>query len=269
MEQGQFNADTPADFVQKFKVIDGVRLPCHPRDEHLWSRWPVGAIGCFGCGSKHNFSECATSRTKKGKDAFHFDLHCHKPNIWFKWINRQNDSRGNKEPAKEGTGRGRGRDAVIPAWMNNASSNRYGPSQRSKNNNSDAHGYDVVDGSSVDQYVNVVHSYVSKDSALRRMPISSNNKLPHIAFPIGKSKGAASITALYDTGGALNTGNIHLHNVIRKKTAAAVARYEEFNGTNPFDPIKLCGAILDPSDYNAEKHGIYLLSSPTIHLSKL
>ena len=88
------------------------------------------------------------------------------------------------------------------------------------------------------------------------MPISSNNELPHVVFPIGKSTGAASVTALYDTGGALNTGNIHLHNFIRRKTPSAVAAYEEFNGKNPFDPIKLCGALLDPADYNAEKHGI-------------
>jgi hypothetical protein len=88
------------------------------------------------------------------------------------------------------------------------------------------------------------------------MPISSNNELPHVAFPIGKSNGAALVTALYDTGGALNTGNIHLHNFIRKKTPSAVAAYEKFNGKIPFDPIKLCGALLDPSDYNAEKHGI-------------
>ena len=69
------------------------------------------------------------------------------------------------------------------------------------------------------------------------MPINSNNEPPHITFPIGKSTGAATITALYDTGGALNTGNIRLHNLIQEKTSTAVATYEEFNGTNPFDPI--------------------------------
>ena len=140
--------------------------------------------------------------------------------------------------------------------MSNASSNRYGPTQPSRAQSSNADSYTTSNGPFVDQYVNVVRACHSKDLRLRRMPISSNNELPHVAFPIGKSNGAASVTALYDTGGALNTGNIHLHNFIRKKTPSAVAAYEEFNGKNPFDPIKLCGALLDPSDYNAEKHGI-------------
>ena len=35
-----------------------------------------------------------------------------------------------------------------------------------------------------------------------------------------------------------------------------VHSFEEFNGANPFEPIKLCGAITDPSAYNQEKHGI-------------
>ena len=32
--------------------------------------------------------------------------------------------------------------------------------------------------------------------------------------------------------------------------------YEEFNGDNPFDPIKLEGALLNPDDYDAGKHGV-------------
>ena len=63
---------------------------------------------------------------------------------------------------------------MIPAWINNASSNRYGPSQSAKNKTSDADGYERVDGSSVDQYVNIVHSCVSKEVRLRRIPIHSN-----------------------------------------------------------------------------------------------
>ena len=47
-----------------------------------------------------------------------------------------------------------------------------------------------------------------------------------------------------------------LRNLIRGKTSSAVAAYKEFNGTNPFDPIKLCGSLLDPSDYDAKKHGV-------------
>ena len=42
---------------------------------------------------------------------------------------------------------------------------------------------------------------------------------------------------------------------IRKTVPTAVY---EFDGSNPFDPIKLCGALLDPSDYDSTKHGILL-----------
>jgi hypothetical protein len=35
-----------------------------------------------------------------------------------------------------------------------------------------------------------------------------------------------------------------------------IESYEEFNGTNTFEPIKLCGAIHDPSTYSTERHGI-------------
>ena len=35
-----------------------------------------------------------------------------------------------------------------------------------------------------------------------------------------------------------------------------VAKFETFDGDNPFDPIKLCGAITSPDDYDADKHGI-------------
>ena len=34
----------------------------------------------------------------------------------------------------------------------------------------------------------------------------------------------------------------------------SIESYEEFNGTNPFEPIKLCGAIHDPSTYSTEKY---------------
>ena len=88
----------------------------------------MGAIGCFGCGQKHNLSECDSSKSKRGRDAFHFDLHCYKPDTWFKWVNQNNISKTTDQSRRGSNGRGRGRDAVIPAWMNDASTNRYGPS---------------------------------------------------------------------------------------------------------------------------------------------
>ena len=41
-----------------------------------------------------------------------------------------------------------------------------------------------------------------------------------------------------------------------KEYPAIVARYEEFDSEDPFDPIRLCGAITNPKDYDKSKHGI-------------
>ena len=96
------------------------------------------------------------------------------------------------------------------------------------------------------------------ESGLRRMPIDSNNELPHIKFPLGDTNGFASITVLYDTGAALNTGSLMYHQNIMEKHPHLVASYDKFDGDNPFDPIKLCDAISDPSAYDEDTHGSLL-----------
>ena len=60
----------------------------------------------------------------------------------------------------------------------------------------------------------------------------------------------ALIKALYDTGGTLNTGSLKYHKFIRSKIPDTVSRFEELNGTNPFDPIKLSGTLRDPDEYD-------------------
>ena len=54
----------------------------------------------------------------------------------------------------------------------------------------------------------------------------------------------------------MNTDDLALHLHIRKCIPSAVADFEIFDGTNPFDPIQLCGALLNPSDYYSAKHKI-------------
>ena len=90
------------------------------------------------------------------------------------------------------------------------------------------------------------------------MPITTQNKLPHIKFSIGNGHSATPIglSILYDTGVTLNTGLEFYHRKIMKSRPHMVAKFETFDGNNPFDPIKLCGAITISDDYDAEKHGI-------------
>ena len=259
MEQGlgssQRHPDLPSDFEQKFIEKGGVKYPCHPDNPKKCSKFPVGFDACLSCGEQHSFKECPTNRTHNGRDTFHYELHCHKPWTWFRWQLRKSTT--NASPSNyRGGGRGRGREATSPAWMTrqNSSSNTYGPSNTGSVNDGDE--YSRADKRTRHQFVISVRCCNVHNSNLRRMPITSSNDLPHVSFPIGSKADEASITCLYDTGGALNTGNLALHMHIRKTVPTAVYEFEEFDGSKPFDPIKLCGALLDPSDYDSSKHGI-------------
>lgn len=100
------------------------------------------------------------------------------------------------------------------------------------------------------EFVVIAKVYNLNENKLRRMPIDSNNELPHIKFPIGDTKGFASVTLLYDTSAVLNTGSLTYHCIIMEKLLHLVQSYEKFDGDNPFDAIKLCGAISNPSAYD-------------------
>jgi len=97
-----------------------------------------------------------------------------------------------------------------------------------------------------------------RNTNLRPMPITSQNELAHIKMLICDiaTKELIGLSMMYDTGVALNTGYLPYHNEIVKHHPSVVKRLKYFNGKNPFEPIKLCGAITHPSDYDSEKHGI-------------
>ena len=59
---------------------------------------------------------------------------------------------------------------------------------------------------------------------------------------------------LYHIGATLNTGYLPYHDFIQQRSPGIVAKYETFDRSNPFDRIKICGAITDPSEYDVSKH---------------
>ena len=61
---------------------------------------------------------------------------------------------------------------------------------------------------------------------------------------------------LCDAGAALASGYLKHHLQIRSKCPSIVHSLEVFDSGNPFDPIKLLGAIDNPDNYNPGKHGI-------------
>ena len=88
------------------------------------------------------------------------------------------------------------------------------------------------------------------------MPITSQNELPRLDFSIGTIADSMTISFLYDAGAAINTGYLPYHKMIMKKCPQAVESFEDFNGCNPFEPIKPMGAITNPAIYDKEQHGI-------------
>ena len=89
------------------------------------------------------------------------------------------------------------------------------------------------------------------------MPISIDNGLPVINYHVGSARSDENmIGALYDTGGSLNSGFLPFHLLIACNHPEWVAELIFFDGDNPFDPVKLQGALTDPKDYDASRHGL-------------
>jgi hypothetical protein len=87
------------------------------------------------------------------------------------------------------------------------------------------------------------------------MPIAIDNGLPHIAFDLGASSSLVELCGLMDTCGALNTGYLLFHLWLKSERPDLVAEFISFDDANPFEPIKLGGAIRDPSDFVSSDHG--------------
>jgi hypothetical protein len=88
------------------------------------------------------------------------------------------------------------------------------------------------------------------------MPIAINNGLPHITFNLGSTTDQDhTLCGLMDTCGALNTGYLPFHLWLKSEQPDIVAEFISFDDTNPFEPIKLGGAIRDPADFVSSNHG--------------
>ena len=258
----------PEGFKQEVKHINGVTFPCHPGDPTKWSAFPVGFRGCYYCGkTEHGFTTCPRKTESDATQVFHWNLHCHKPELWFKHKERRaSQARGYSPPRVQfrpvqahtygpsGHGMGRGRAATLPAWT----MNQYREEQTGENTddtgNESGEGYLTQDENIRRSYVAIVQCHNLKET--RRMPISSQNELPHLDFQVGQASDSMALSFLYDTGAAINTGYLPYHKKIMHECPHIVESYEEFNGSNPFEPIKLVGAITDPDVYDKERHGV-------------
>jgi hypothetical protein len=93
----------------------------------------------------------------------------------------------------------------------------------------------------------------------RPMPIAVRNELPTINLVLGKYDDHATLTVelsvLFDTCGATSTGYKPYHDRIRKLHPDVVHDYGSFDDANRFNPIKLTGAVRDPTDTSKEVVG--------------
>jgi hypothetical protein len=58
-----------------------------------------------------------------------------------------------------------------------------------------------------------------------------------------------------DTCGALNTGYLLFHLWLMPERPDLVAEFISFDDANPFEPVKLGGAIYDPADFDSSTRG--------------
>lgn len=123
----------PDGFTPVLKNVNGTNHPCHPADPTRWSPFPVGFRGCFYCGeTDHGFSTCPSKSSSDAVSVFHWNLHCHKPELWFKHQERKKSGTRQQKTVQfqpdsnysnTRTGLGRGRAATTPAWVQRQQAN--------------------------------------------------------------------------------------------------------------------------------------------------
>jgi hypothetical protein len=88
------------------------------------------------------------------------------------------------------------------------------------------------------------------------MPIAIDNGLHQITVSLGSDPTLdPTLCGLMDTCGALNTDYLKFHLWLMSEWPDLVAEFISFDDANPFEPIKLSGAIRNPSNFAAADHG--------------
>ena len=225
------------------------------------SDFPPDFRGCLGCGgAEHVFRSCPMKSDPATIERFHRNF-----NIKFNRPQQERPQRrespygpSRSQPPPSGStpafssaptpGVGRGAQRNQPAWMTQQLHSRTGnpepestasPPKKARN-------YPL--------FVRSCQQQVSTNPALRPMPLRVDNGLPHVRLNLGETADA-TLSVLFDSGAALSSGYLPYHLWIMRENPDIVASFERFDDSNPFEPIKLGGAIRHPEDYSESMHG--------------
>jgi hypothetical protein len=212
------------------------------------STYPTGFRGCMFCGSTHHvFRACSQHDAPGASDVFYRHLFAHKP-----YLRRRPPNASNLLPAP-----------AAPAATLSFPVNPVLPPPPPIIVDPPHSSTPAPLSSALKRarfLVQIVKSFPTNIAVphptLPPMPIAIDNGLPHISFTIGSDHDSDPLLCgLMDTCGALNTGYLLFHQFVMSERPDLVTEYIEFDAGNPFEPIKLGGAIRDWFDFDASTHG--------------
>jgi hypothetical protein len=212
------------------------------------SDFPLGFRGCMNCGDPgHAFRDCADRNSLEAKSRFHSNFNAHKPHITAARELRQSQQSGDKRPRPSE----RVQSHYGPASSGDATARQRESQAQSR---------------SCEPVRRVYRTFVHRAITLRgrttlnkrEMPITLQKNLPTLLLRLGDSSnkhGDIELKVLFDTCGALSTGFKPHHDRIRQLHPELVHAYESFDKINPFEPIRLSGALRNPDDVSQEVTG--------------
>jgi hypothetical protein len=105
-------------------------------------------------------------------------------------------------------------------------------------------------------FVWILQHSASDLTRVKPFPIRIDNLMPAITFDLGLGPGpSVSLVCLYDTCAAVCSGNLLFHQWVIISYPEVVHSFEQFDDSNPFEAIKLVGALKDPAEFDAATHG--------------
>jgi hypothetical protein len=105
-------------------------------------------------------------------------------------------------------------------------------------------------------FVRLLQHSASDLTRIKPFPIRIDNLMPAITFDLGTPPApSVSLVCLYDTCAAVCSGNLLFHQWVITTYPELVHSFEQFDDSNPFEAIKLVGALKDPAEFDVASHG--------------